>query len=80
MMAKPMRKLSTGLSSWGILMSGPLLGTGVSEDIADVAEVVTLVELIQPLREEVETSRIQFLYHHLAENATTRFRTILFVC
>ena len=50
MIAKPMRKLSTGLSSLGTLMSGALLGIGVSEDradVADVAEVVTLVELIQ---------------------------------
>lgn len=46
MMAKPMRKLSTGLSSWGTLMSGSLLGTDVSEDIVDGEEVVTLVELI----------------------------------
>ena len=51
MMAKPMRKLITGLSSWGTLMSDSLLGTAVSED---VAEVVTLVELIQILREEVK--------------------------
>jgi hypothetical protein len=47
MMAKPMRKLSTGLSSWGLFMSGSLLGIAVSEDIADVAEVVTLVELVE---------------------------------
>jgi len=59
MMAKPMRKLSTGLSSWGIRKSGSLLGTDVSEDITDGEEVVTLVELIQFSREEVEAPGMQ---------------------
>ena len=65
-MAKPMRKLSTGLSSWGILVSGSLLGTAVSEDIADVEEVVTVVELIQILGGKGQGCEI--LCHHLAEN------------
>ena len=79
MIAKPMRKLSTGLSSLGILMSVALLGAGVSDDIADVAEVVTLVELIQLLREQVQVGRSKmqaFLYHHpLTENPKFQFRT-----
>ena len=81
MIAKPMRKLSTGLSSLGTLMSGALLGIGVSDDradVANVAEVVTLVELIQRLRERVQVSKMQTSFiHHLTEPhaLTLQFRT-----
>ena len=77
MMAKPMRKLSTGLSSWGTLMSGSRLGVDVSEDTADVADVVTLVELIQLLRVEVERQRCKLPLSppHRAENAVLKFTT-----
>ena len=40
-------------------MSGPLLGIDVFEDIADVAEVVALAELIQDLREKVQDVKVR---------------------
>lgn len=79
-MAKPMRKLSTGLSSWGTLMSGSVLGTGVSEDIVDGEEVVTLVELIASAFEggSGDVRDAKFLYLHMAENAALLFKITLF--
>ena len=79
MMAKPIRKLSTGLSSWGRLVLGSLLGRAVSDDIADVVEVVTLVELIQVLIRRGKTSRCETLYHHLAENTALGFKQFYWV-